>query len=81
MDERDVLSDLQLWTSSHYKVSYSSVFKEHFGIIYAIPVFGLYIFEQLIGAVPILFYLEKIFELTGKKSSSMHIYANYYVYK
>lgn len=68
MDERDVQSDLNLWTSSHYKVSYLSVFKENFGIAYAIPVFGLYVFEQLIGAVPILFYLHKIFNFTGKKN-------------
>lgn len=66
IDERDVQSDLQLWTKLHHKIGYLSVFKEHFGIIYAIPVFGLYIFEQLIGAVPILFYLDKIFELTGE---------------
>lgn len=66
IDERDVQSDLQLWTSTHNKVSYLTVFKEHFGITHAIPVFGLYIFEQLIGAVSILFYLHKIFNFTGK---------------
>lgn len=76
MDERDVQSDLQLWTSAHYKMSYLSVFKEHFGIIHAIPVFGLYMFEQLIGAVPILFYLQKVFGLTGK-NGMLYIYANY----
>lgn len=65
-DERDVQSDLQLWTSTHNKESYLTVFKEHFGITHAIPVFGLYIFEQLIGAIPILFYLQKIFKFTGK---------------
>lgn len=65
-DERDVQSDLQLWTSTHNKASYLTVFKEHFGIANAIPVFGLYVFEQLIGAVPILFYLHKIFNFTGK---------------
>lgn len=66
IDERDVQSDLQLWTSAHNKVGYLTVFKEHFGIAHAIPVFGLYIFEQLIGAVSILFYLHKIFKFTGK---------------
>lgn len=66
IDERDVQSDLQLWTSIQTKVSYLTVFKEHFGAANAIPVFGLYIFEQLIGAIPILFYLHKIFNFTGK---------------
>lgn len=64
-DDRDVQNDLQLWTSAHHKVGYLSAFKEEFNIAYAIPVFGLYIFEQLIGAVPILFYLQKIFKLAG----------------
>lgn len=64
-DDRDIQNDLQLWT--HHKVSYLSAFKEEFNIANAIPVFGLYIFEQLIGAVPILFYLQKIFKLAGKK--------------
>lgn len=66
-DDRAIQNDLQLWTSAHHKIGYLSVFKEEFNIAYAIPVFGLYIFEQLIGAVPILFYLQKIFKLTGKK--------------
>lgn len=66
-DDRGAQNDLQLWTSTHHKVGYLSAFKEEFNIAYAIPVFGLYIFEQLIGAVSILFYLQKIFKLTGKK--------------
>lgn len=69
-DDRTVQNDLQLWTmSTHHKRGYLSTFKEDFGIAFAIPVFGLYIFEQLIGAIPILFYLQKIFQRTGKKIS------------
>lgn len=72
-DERDVQSDLQLWTSTHNKVNYLTVFKEHFGIAHAIPVFGLYMFEQLIGAIPILFYLHKIFSFTGKSKVILNL--------
>lgn len=72
-DDHDVQNDLQLWTSAHHKVGYLSAFKEEFNIAYAIPVFGLYIFEQLIGAVSILFYLQKIFKLAGKKKNDQHI--------
>ncbi|XP_055323915.1 uncharacterized protein LOC129578805 [Sitodiplosis mosellana] len=67
-DDRAVQNDLQLWTSAHHKVGYLSAFKEEFNIAYAIPVFGLYIFEQLIGAVPILFYLQNIFKLAACES-------------
>lgn len=66
-DDRDVQNDLQLWSmSTHHKRGYLSTFKNDFGIAFAIPVFGLYIFEQLIGAIPILFYLRKVFQRTGK---------------
>lgn len=66
-DDRDVENDLQLWTNYHlHKKSYLSVFKEDFGITFAFPIFGLVIFQQLIGAIPLLFYLHKIFKLTGE---------------
>lgn len=65
-DDHRVQSDLQLWSRAHHKTGYMSVLKEDFGITYAIPVFGLFIFEQLIGAVPILFYLHKIFKRLGE---------------
>lgn len=65
-DDQDIESDLQLWSTSR-QVGVLSTIKRDFSIAYAIPVFGLYIFEQLIGAMPILFYLQKIFKLTGTK--------------
>lgn len=68
MDDRDLQNDLQLWASAHHKAGCLSAFKEELRITFVIPVFGLYMFEQLIGAVPILFYLQKIFKLTGKKN-------------
>lgn len=65
--DRDLENDLQLWANEHPKnKSFLSAFKEDFGIRYAIPVFGVCIFEQLIGAMSILFYLQKILILTGK---------------
>lgn len=63
-DDRDIENDLQLWSTSH-KVGILSTVKRDFSIAYVVSLFGLYIFEQLIGAVPILFYLRKIFKLTG----------------
>lgn len=65
-DDKDIENNMQLWTKFHHKKSYLSAFKEDFGITYAIPCFGLVIFEQLIGAIPLLFYLHKILRLTGK---------------
>lgn len=65
-DDRDIQNHLQLWTSAHHKFGHLSSFKVDFSVAYAIPVFGVHIFEQLIGAIPILFYLRKIFKLAGK---------------
>lgn len=71
-DARDVQTDLQLWTkSTHHQRGFLllSAFKDGFGIRFAIPVVGLYVFEQLIGAMPILFYLRKIIMLTEEFNS------------
>lgn len=66
-NDHDIQKDLQLWTSLRHPVGYLSAFKSYeFNIFHVIPVFGLHIFEQLIGVIPILFYLQKIFRLSGK---------------
>lgn len=70
-DDNDVQNDIQLWTNFHHKKSYLTALKEDLRILftwfsYFSPVFGLVMFEQLIGAVPMLFYLQKIFERTGE---------------
>lgn len=66
--DRDMDNDLQLWANEHPKdKGFLSAFKEDFGVRYVIPVFGLFIFEQLIGAISILFYMQKILRLTGKR--------------
>lgn len=64
--DHDVEQDMQVWASGHHKKGYLNAFKEDFGIKFAIPVFGVFMFDQLIGAVSILFYMRKILTLTGK---------------
>lgn len=75
-DDKDIENDLQLWINAHHKKSYLSTFKEDFSITYALPIFGLYIFEQLIGAIPILFYLQKIFKLTGNQTYHLFLFTS-----
>lgn len=64
--DRDVENEVQIWSGAHHKNGILNGLKEDIGIKNAVPLFGLFMFEQLIGAVSILFYLNKILTLTGK---------------
>lgn len=64
--DRDVENEMQIWSGTHQQNGILNALKQDFGIAYAVPLFGLFMFEQLIGAVSILFYLNKILTLTGK---------------
>lgn len=58
----DVENDLAIWTQQPHQISFA--FKAD--LSYVIPVFGLCIFEQMTGAVPMLFYFRQIFALIGE---------------
>lgn len=64
--DKDTENELKIWHEVDTKKGILYVFKEDFGIKYAIPLFGLFAFEQLIGAISILFFLQKILVLIGK---------------
>lgn len=64
--DRDVENEMQIWANAHHENGIFNALKQDLGIKHAVPLFGLFIFEQLIGAVSILFYLNKILTLTGK---------------
>lgn len=64
--DRDVENEMQIWSGAHHKNGILNALKQDIGLKYAVPLFGLFMFEQLIGAVSILFYLNKILTLTGK---------------
>lgn len=66
--DKDTEDDLKTWGDTNTKKRLLDILKDGFGIKYAIPLFGLFAFEQLIGAISILFYIQKIFKLTGKRS-------------
>lgn len=64
--DRDVENEMQIWAGAHHKNGMFNALKQDLGLKHAVPLFGLFVFEQLIGAVSILFYLHKILTLTGK---------------
>lgn len=64
--DRDVENDMQIWSGAYHRNGIFNALKQDLSIKQAVPLFGLFMFEQLIGAVSILFYLNKILTLTGK---------------
>lgn len=64
--DRDAENEMQMWSGAHHKNGIFNALKQDLGMKHAVPLFGLFVFEQLIGAVSILFYLNKILTLTGK---------------
>lgn len=64
--DRETENDLKTWNETSSKKRVLGIFKDAFSVKYALPLFGLFAFEQLIGAISILFYLQKILTLTGK---------------
>lgn len=65
--DRDVESDVQVWSAAHHRAGFKSAFQQDFQFSQAISLFGVFLFEQLIGAISILFYLNKILTLTGEQ--------------
>lgn len=64
--DNHVEHDVRMWGSVTKAGPLTAPFRSDIGLREFIPVFGIVIFEQLIGAVSILFYMQKILKLTGK---------------
>lgn len=61
-DRKDIESDLGIW--AEHRPHFLFAFRADVG--YVVPVFGLHIFKQLTGAVPLLFYFRQMLELIGE---------------
>lgn len=64
----DVEHSLKVWSHEDNVKSNSlmSIFNGSFGVRLLITVFGLILFEQLIGAIALFFYMHKVLTFTGK---------------
>lgn len=58
--------DMRMWGNMPRPTALATPFRSDIGLKDLMPVFGIVIFEQLIGAVSILFYMQKILNLTSK---------------
>lgn len=65
--DRDVESELMDWAAADHRKGFKSAVKDKFRCRDAVPLFGVAALEQMIGAVAILFYFNKILALTGKR--------------
>lgn len=64
--DRNVEFDLRTWSNVQTPSALLAPLRTDIGLRDLMPVFGIVIFEQLIGAVSILFYMQKILNLTSK---------------
>lgn len=58
--------DMRMWCNTPKPAALSTPFRTDIGLRDLTPVFGIIVFEQLIGAVSIIFYMQKILNLTSK---------------
>lgn len=64
--DHDVENEMNVWLTSNHRRSINKTIKEDLRVQDAFILFGIVTFEQLIGAISILFYFNKILALTGK---------------
>lgn len=64
--DNQVEYDIRMWSSVKEPTKLTAPFRSDIGLKNLLPIFGIIIFEQLIGAVSILFYLQKILSFTSK---------------
>lgn len=69
LTNEEIDTDIQKWMQQMEDPStLKSAFRGSSNLILMLPVFGLHLFEKLIGVTVVFFYLNRILTLTGNKT-------------